>query len=77
MEKKKFIEAYQMLPQKYLEPLKEEIKGKCGWNTDSTFHRKRLGTVRIRLPERQIIEEVFAKYNINAWTGEYIKQLAV
>jgi hypothetical protein len=71
-----FIVAYGMVPADYQTPLRKKIMDECDWQTDMTFHSKRKGDVKIRKPEVPVIEAAFAEYNINAWTGEYIKPFA-
>jgi len=73
--KNNFKEAYGMLPHKYQTPVRLEIMQKCDWKSQLTFHLKRKGDTTITILEAPVIEAAFEAHNINAWTGEYIKQL--
>lgn len=70
-----FEEAYDMLPHKYRTQVRLQIAQKCGWKSQLTFHLKRKGNTTITILEAPVIEASFEAHNINAWTGEYIKQL--
>jgi len=72
--KTNFEEGYGMLPAKFQIPARDDIMKKCGWKSLVTFHLKRKGTVHISILEIPVIEEIFAKHNLDPWTGEYLSK---
>ena len=70
--KRNFIKAYGMVPAMYQTQLREAIIEECDWSGLSIFHHKRKGKSKIFHLEIPVIEKHFAKYNIDAWTGEYL-----
>ena len=71
---KNFMIAYGMVPAAKQLELRNSLMETCGWKAFKTFHAKRQGLVKITILEIPAIEAAFEKYNIDAWTGEYIKQ---
>jgi len=67
-----FERAYVMLPVAYQIIVRDRIMRECGWLTFVTFHKKRKGKTKMRPPEITILEEIFAEYNLNPWTGKSI-----
>jgi hypothetical protein len=63
-----------MLPAIKQRDVQNEIMDLCGWVTVRTFIQKKFGRVPIRPPEKEIIERIFERFNLNAWTGEYIRK---
>ena len=73
---KNFHIAYGMVPAAKQLVLRNNLMEICGWKAFKTFHAKRQGLVKITILEIPTIEAAFEQYNIDAWTGEYIKPLA-
>ena len=71
--KTEFIRGYEMVPAKMQTKVRDEIMKKCGWSSIMTFHLKRKGKRPIKILEVPVIETVFSQFNINPWTGEYLK----
>lgn len=76
IEVKNFHAAYGMVPAAKQLELRNNLMEICGWKAFKTFHAKRQGLVKITILEIPAIEVAFEQYNIDAWTGEYIKPLA-
>jgi len=70
--KTNFERGYEMLPMKHQIDVRNDIMRECGWTALMTFHNKRRGLRRIFKLEIPVIEKHFAKYNLDAWTGEYL-----
>ena len=64
--------AYLLLPHGSIKRFQEDLIAACGWRSDATFRATINGKRRIRPPEKAVIVAEFAKYNINAETGEFI-----
>lgn len=71
-----FRQAYGMVPASKQLELRDNLMKVCGWKSFKTFHSKRQGLVKITRLEVPEIEKAFEKYNIDAWTGRYIRPLA-
>ena len=67
-----FQKGYRMLPVVHQKPTRLQIMNECEWNNVVTFYDKCKGKVKIRKPEILVIEKIFAKHNLNPWTGEYL-----
>lgn len=65
-----FKEAFHSLPHKLLPEARDKISELCFWNIN-TFNAMLKGTRKFRTYEIERIEEYFAQFNIDAWTGEY------
>lgn len=74
-ELKDFIGAYGMVPASKQVEFRDKLMFDCDWKTEKTFHQKRKGDVKVTKPEAMVICSAFATLNIDAHTGEYIKQL--
>lgn len=70
-----FNKAYGMLPASKQVEFRENLKEKCGWS-HMTFHNKKHGETSFSPLEIGAVEEAFAEFNIDAWTGKYIKPFA-
>jgi hypothetical protein len=66
-----FAEAFENLPRKHILIVRRELQKRLGWSTRN-FQYKRSGDSPIRVNEVPTIEEVFARFNLNPWTGERI-----
>lgn len=66
---KGFSAGYGMLPAIFQSKAREEIIARCGWASIVTFYNKCRGDTLLRPPEADVVELVFAKYNIDPWTG--------
>ncbi len=75
MSNQNFKAAYDNLRKKELIPLRDTIMAATGWSRP-TFSNKKLGLRRFEKSEIKIVERVFSKYGLDAWTGEYLKQTA-
>ena len=73
--KANFRKAYGMIPADYQAEFREKLKEQTVWS-HMTFHNKRKGSTTFTPLELRAVEAAFAAYNIDAWTGEYIKQLS-
>lgn len=71
--KNNFRKGYDMLPSKFKTNVRIKIMNGCDWLTQQTFYNKLNGKKIIRSPEKIVIEKIFAEYNLDAWTGEYLK----
>lgn len=69
-----FQKAYNKLPAGEQTSVKEKIKETCDW-TNSTFYAKLKGSTPLRKLERAALELIFVSWNIDVWTGEYIKSI--
>jgi len=74
--KNQFSEAYDRLPAIEQTSVRDRIMQECGWKSFPTFYSKKDGNVKIRKTEAPVIEGIFSEYNINCWTGQYIRQFA-
>lgn len=64
-----FSEGYYALPIGKVKDVKYRLMSELGWSI-STFHYKRRGETPIKEAEQLFIEELFAEYGIDAWTGK-------
>jgi hypothetical protein len=67
-----FKKAFQALPYNSIREAREKIMFECDWSR-ATFGKKRQGIIPYTRFERQFITEFFAKYNLDAWSGELLK----
>ena len=74
--KRGFSEAYKKIPSGNLKALRTACMQECEWISVATFYDKKNGRVKISKPEWRTLGEIFAEYNIDVKTGEYIKALA-
>lgn len=70
-----FRRAYFSLPFNMMKEAKSKICSLCYWN-ESSFNVKLSGRHYFRLYEIEQIENFFAAYNLNAWTGEPLTKQA-
>ena len=66
-----FDAAWMLLSHEQKWEVEKELRDRCDWAI-STFFTKRTGLRPIRKLEIPVVEEVFRKYNIDAWTGKKI-----
>lgn len=71
--KKPFNKGFEMLPAIYQKKVRLEIMACCGWSTEQTFINKKFGRVPIRPPEEIVVINIFKTYNLDPWTGKYLK----
>lgn len=69
-----FLKAYNMLPAGEQARIRNKIMDTCDWGADSTFYAKLKGDTPLRKLERTALEAIFKAWNIDVWTGNYIKQ---
>lgn len=71
-----FAKAYDLLPAGVQSNVRDKIKDTCDWQAESkecgTFHNKRKGASPINKLEAKALKTIFAKYNIDVATGEYL-----
>ena len=67
-----FKAGYHSLPHKMLQEARMEICRLCYWNINS-FNGRLNGKRPFRVYEIEQIEKYFQQYNLNAWTGEELK----
>lgn len=66
-----FRAGFDSLPRKHLLEVRGILMEKCGWSKQSFYHKCN-GINKLHSLEIPVIEEVFAEFNIDAWTGEYL-----
>jgi hypothetical protein len=66
-----FKNGYYNLPHIKMKEVKKQICTACYWS-DGNFRLKLSGKTPFRIYEIDQINEIFSKYNLNAWTGEQI-----
>jgi hypothetical protein len=66
-----FNDAFNNLPHKYILIVRRELQKKLGWSP-RTFSYKRSGEYPLRENEVPVIQEIFARFGLNSWTGERI-----
>ena len=67
-----FQEAFENLKYRDRVPVRKKLMESLGWAV-STFYIKKNGDTPIKDSEIPVIESVFKKYGIDAWTGKFIK----
>jgi hypothetical protein len=72
---RKFKAAYNMLPHKKKPEVKENIMRNLGVS-EVSFYQKMNAKQPLSLIEVHFIEGLFKKWNINAWTGDFIHEKA-
>lgn len=72
---RKFYKAYQNLRGGDQIPVRNAIMKAAGWS-QQTFSYKKNGKRGINENEIRIVETIFEKYGVDAWTGEILKQTA-
>jgi len=72
--KDNFVKAYEMLSIRCQKNIRMKIMYECDWLAPKTFLNKLDGKTIIRRPEIPIIERIFAEYNLDPWTGEYLSK---
>lgn len=66
-----FRKAFEALPYREMIPIREEMMRSLGWSL-SSFYIKKRGDTPIYENEVPIIEEIFRRHGLNAFTGEKI-----
>ena len=66
-----FEEALDNLPHKHFTVVRREIIKRLRWSPRS-FGYKRIGEMPLRENEVPVIQEIFSRYHIDAFTGERI-----
>lgn len=67
-----FETAYNLLPHGKIKEVRAEIMARCEWATRVTFYDKKRGSLKLHPPEQAIIKQIFARYQIDAETGQYL-----
>lgn len=70
-----FLKAYSMLPACEQTNFRDSIMAKCGWSKRS-FYMKVKGESQVTELEKEYLQGVFAEWNIDFETGNYIKTIA-
>jgi hypothetical protein len=70
-----FRDGFDQFPKWLQRSTREKLMDRCGWKSRITFYSKMNGKVSLRPPERAIVRELFAKHNINAFTGEQLENI--
>ena len=70
-----FSQAYKKVPAGALGLVRGRIMAECEWTSTATFYAKKTGKSNIKAPEWRVLVTIFAEYGINAFTGEYTKEL--
>jgi hypothetical protein len=69
-----FEEAFDSLPNKKIMAVRQELMRELGWSV-SVFYYKKRGDTPIWESEVPVIEEIFRRFNINAWNGQSTKPI--
>ena len=64
-----FAEAFSNLPNKHSLIVRRELQKRLKWSM-RTFFNKRGGDAPLRENEVPIIQEIFERFELNAWTGQ-------
>jgi hypothetical protein len=68
-----FSKAYRSLPYLAVRDARKKITAECSWSR-SLFDKKERGLTPFSNLEIRYIEDFFAQFNLNAWTGELINK---
>jgi len=66
-----FSDAFENLPSRFRMIARRELQKRLHWSP-SSFYYKRSGESPLRENEVPVIQEIFSRFSLNAWTGERI-----
>ncbi|MBW1612436.1 MAG: hypothetical protein JRJ57_00345 [Deltaproteobacteria bacterium] len=69
--KQSFIEGFRSLPKRHIRTVKDRIKNELGWK-ESQLAFRRIGRTFMKESEAHTLRSIFAEYNIDPFTGEYL-----